>query len=94
MITKKDVEYIAALARIHLKEEETEKLTTNLEAILGYVEKLKSLDVTGVEPTSHALPLHNVFREDEVRPSLSQTDALKIAPQQHDGAFKVPQVIE
>lgn len=94
MITKKDVEYIAGLARIHLKDDEIAKLTTNLEGILGYVEKLEKLDVTGVEPTSHALPLQNVFREDIVRPSLSQDNALKIAPQKHDGAFKVPQIIE
>ena len=94
MITKKDVEYIAGLARIHLKEDEIVKLTSNLEGILGYVEKLSTLDVTNVEPTSHALPVKNVFRQDIVKPSFSQEDALKIAPQQHDGAFKVPQVIE
>lgn len=94
MITPKDVEYIAALARIHLQDQEVQKLTANLEDILGYIEKLKTLDVTNVEPTSHALALSNVFRQDIVRPSLSQTDALKIAPEKHDGAFKVPQVIE
>ncbi len=94
MITKKDVEYIAGLARVHLKDDELEKLQTNLQSILGYVEKLSTLDITNVEPTSHALPLHNVFRNDIVKPSLNQKDALKIAPQQHDGAFKVPQVIE
>ncbi len=94
MITPKDVEYIAALARIHLQDKEVEKLTANLEDILGYVEKLKTLDVSGVEPTSHALALSNVFREDIVKPSLNQADALKIAPEQENGAFKVPQVIE
>ncbi len=94
MITKKDVEYIAGLARIHLQENEIKKLTTNLEDILGYIEKLEKLDVSQVEPTSHALPVQNVFRDDVVRPSLAQTDALKNAPQQHNGAFKVPQVIE
>ncbi len=94
MITKKDVEYIAGLARVHLKDDELEKLQTNLQSILGYVEKLSTLDITNVEPTSHALALSNVFRQDIVRPSLSQTDALKIAPEKHDGAFKVPQVIE
>ncbi len=94
MITPKDVEYIAALARIHLQDQEVQKLTANLEDILGYIEKLKTLDVTNVEPTCHALALSNVFRQDIVRPSLSQADALKIAPEKHDGAFKVPQVIE
>jgi aspartyl/glutamyl-tRNA(Asn/Gln) amidotransferase C subunit len=77
MITKKDVEYIAGLARIHLQDQEIEKLTGNLEDILGYIEKLEKLDVSQVEPTSHALPVQNVFRDDVVRPSLSQSDALK-----------------
>lgn len=94
MITKKDVEYIAGLARIHLQKPEAEKLTSNLEDILGYIEKLEKLDVSQVEPTSHALPVQNVFRDDVVRPSLSQADALKNAPKQHSGSFKVPQVIE
>ncbi len=94
MITKKDIEKIASLARIHLEDSETDKLAKNLEGILGYVEKLKKLDVTNVEPTSHAMPIQNVYREDKVKPSLSQEDSLKIAPQKHNGFFKVPQVIE
>ena len=94
MITKKDVEYIAGLARIHLKEDEIVKLTANLESILGYVEKLNTLDVANVEPTSHALPVKNVYRADVVKPSLDPKYALSTAPQQHEGAFKVPQVIE
>ncbi len=94
MITKKDIEKIASLARIHLAEGETDTLAKNLESILGYVQKLKTLDVRHVEPTSHAMPIQNVYRDDIVKTSLDQKDALKIAPQKHNGFFKVPQIIE
>lgn len=94
MITPNDVKYIAGLARIHLREEEVLRLTGNLEDILHYIAKLEKLDVTNIEPTSHALSLQNVFRTDEVKPSLTQKDALSIAPAQQNGSFKVPLVIE
>ena len=94
MITPKDVKYIASLSRIHLRDEEIEELTKNLENILHYIAKLEKLDVSKVEPTSHVLPLKNVFREDKVKPSLTQEEALKIAVDKHHGAFKVPKVIE
>ena len=93
-ITKKDVEYIASLSRIHLEGHELESLTKDLEKILHYVQKLEKLDVAKIDPTSHVLPLHNVFRQDIVKPSLGQTKALKIAVDQHNGSFKVPRVIE
>jgi aspartyl-tRNA(Asn)/glutamyl-tRNA(Gln) amidotransferase subunit C len=94
MITKKDVQYIAHLSRIHLTDEETEKLTTTLEDILGYIDKLNKLDVSSVKPTSHVLPLQNVFRKDLPRPSLNQADAIKNAPESYKGSFRVPQVVE
>jgi aspartyl-tRNA(Asn)/glutamyl-tRNA(Gln) amidotransferase subunit C len=94
MITKKDVQYIAHLSRIHLTDEETEKLTTTLEDILGYIEKLNKLNVSAVKPTSHVLPLKNVFRKDLARPSLPQAQAIKSSPSSYKGSFKVPQVIE
>ncbi|MDP8266716.1 MAG: Asp-tRNA(Asn)/Glu-tRNA(Gln) amidotransferase subunit GatC [Candidatus Aceula meridiana] len=94
MITKKDVQYIAHLSRIHLAENEAESLTKNLEGILTYIEKLKKLDVADVKPTSHVLPLENVFREDVVRESLSQNDVMNMAVEKNKGSFKVPQVIE
>jgi len=94
MITEKDVQYIAHLSRIHLTDDETEKLTTTLEDILGYINKLNKLDVSAVKPTSHVLPLQNVFRQDIPRPSLKQADAIKTAPESYKGSFKVPQVIE
>ena len=94
MISKKDVETIASLARIHLKEDEVGEIAGNLEAILGYVNKLQALDVSQVEPTTHVLPLKNVYREDNVKPSLPQSQALSIAVEKAHGAFVVPKVIE
>ena len=94
MITPENVKYIASLARIHLREEEVSRLTKNLEDILGYIAKLEGLDVSQVEATSHVVPLHNVFRKDEVKPSLSQKESLEIAVTQKNGSFQVPLVIE
>ena len=88
------VQYIASLSRIHLNEEETKQFTRNLEDILHYVAKLAKLNVSKVQPTSHVLPLQNVFREDVIKPSLPQKEALKISVEQHNGSFKVPKVIE
>lgn len=94
MISQKDVQYIASLARIHLDEGEISRLTKDLEGILEYVAKLEKLDVADVKPTSHVLPLKNVYREDKIKPSLPQKAALSIAVAQHNGSFKVPKVIE
>jgi aspartyl-tRNA(Asn)/glutamyl-tRNA(Gln) amidotransferase subunit C len=93
-ISKEEVIHVGHLARISLQQDEVEELTKNLEDILDYVTKLENLDVSNVEPTNHALPVKNVFREDVVIPSLSQNDSLKIAVEQKDGSFKVPKVIE
>ena len=94
IISEKDVRYVAALARIHLQDAEVKHLQQDLEKIIGYINKLKELDVTNVEPTSHALSLKNVFRTDDVRPSLDHDKALSIAIESRDGSFKVPKVIE
>ena len=94
MISEKDVKYVAGLARIHLKDEEIDRLTKDLEKILDYINKLDTLDVADVQPTSHVLPLKNVYREDKVRPSLTQQEALKISVERQEGFFKVPKVIE
>ncbi len=93
-ITKDDVQYIASLSRIHLQGDEVERLTKDLENILDYVHKLEKLDVRAVEPTSHVLPLANVYREDEVRQSLTQDEVMKVAVASHNGFFKVPKVIQ
>jgi len=94
MISKDDVKYIAALSRIHLQEGESESLTKDLEKILDYIDLLKKVDVSKVDPTSHVFSIKNVFREDSVKPSLTQKDALKFSVAQQNGSFKVPKVIE
>jgi len=94
MVSKDDVKHIAGLSRIFLTNEEIDPLAKDLEKILHYVEKLEKLDVSNITPTSHVFPLENVYREDEVKPSLGQKEALKIAIEQKDGSFKVPKVLE
>ena len=89
-----DVKYVAHLARLSLSPEEEQKIRGQLGSILGYIEKLKEVDVSGVEPTAHAFPLVNVTRPDKVRPSLSNEEALRNAPVQANGLFMVPKIIE
>ena len=89
-----DIKYVAHLARLHLTPDEEKKLASQLGNILGYIEKLKELDVTGVEPTAHAVPMVNVTRADEIRPSLPHEEALRNAPKQAGGLFIVPKVVE
>ena len=89
-----DVKYVAHLARISLTPDEEKKLAAQLGGILGYIEKLKELDVTGVEPTAHAVPMVNVTRADEIRPSLDHEAALRNAPKQAGGLFIVPKIVE
>lgn len=89
-----DIEKVARLARLKLTEEEKATFGNQLEQILNYMEQLNGLDTTGVEPTSHAIPISNVFKEDEVKPSLPRKEVLLIAPDEEDGHFKVPKIIE
>ena len=95
-ITRQDVEYVARLARLRLTEEEKEKYTGQLEAILGYIDKLNALDTKDVKPTSHIMGLKNVWREDELKPcSDAVREALLAnAPDREDDYFKVKKVIE
>jgi aspartyl-tRNA(Asn)/glutamyl-tRNA(Gln) amidotransferase subunit C len=93
MIERKDVEYVAWLARLELGEEEIERFTRQLAQVLEHAEKIKSLDTRETRPTSHPLPLKNVMREDEVRPGLSQQEALSNAPRAEGGYFAVPRII-
>jgi aspartyl-tRNA(Asn)/glutamyl-tRNA(Gln) amidotransferase subunit C len=92
--TEIDVKYVAHLARVALTPEEEKKLAAQLGGILDYIEKLKELDVTNVEPTAHAVPLVNVTRADETRPSLPHDEALRNAPSQANGLFIVPKIVE
>jgi aspartyl-tRNA(Asn)/glutamyl-tRNA(Gln) amidotransferase subunit C len=91
---KMDIEKVAKLARLELSEKEKNTLGNQLEQILIYMEQLNRIDTTGVEPTSHAIPIQNAFREDDTRPSFSREDVLGIAPEEEDGHFKVPRIIE
>ncbi len=93
-ITKKEVEYVARLARLSLNEKEKEKMTAQLDSILQYVDTLSKLDTKNVEPTSHVLPLNNVWREDIAKPSTPQEEILANAPEQAEGFYKVKKVIE
>src|SRR5258708_25330749 len=95
-ITKKDVEHVARLARLALSEEEKERYTAQLEGILEYIDKLNKADTANVPPTSHVLPMANVWREDQVEPKrvASQQDILKNAPEADGPFFKVKKVIE
>ena len=89
-----DVKYVAHLARLALTPEEEKKLADQLGHILEHIEKLKELDVANVEPTAHAVPLVNVTRPDEVRPSLPRDEAMRNAPAQANGLFIVPKIVE
>lgn len=91
-ISREDVEYVAALARLELTEKETQEYTEQLNSILGYAAMLERLDTDGVVPTAHAVPLHNVLREDQVSPSIRQEKALKNAPDADEGFFRVPKI--
>ncbi|MCE5171908.1 Asp-tRNA(Asn)/Glu-tRNA(Gln) amidotransferase subunit GatC [Paenibacillus profundus] len=89
-----DVEHVAKLARLNLSDEEKERYTEQLNAILKYAEKLNELNTDDVSPTTHVLPIRNVMREDEVRPSLPIEKVMANAPEEEDGQFKVPAVLE
>ena len=88
------VDHVARLARLDLTEDERERMQKELAGILGHADKIQELDLDGVPPTSHALPLSNVLRPDEPRPSLPQEEVLANAPASEDGRFRVPRIIE
>jgi aspartyl-tRNA(Asn)/glutamyl-tRNA(Gln) amidotransferase subunit C len=93
-ITKADVEHVARLARLHFGEEELERFTSQMDAILTYMDQLNELDTSHVEPTTHAMDLFNVFREDHVTESIGAEKALANAPHRLGVSFQVPRVIE
>lgn len=93
-ISMQDVEHVAKLARLDLTEEEKQTFTGQLNAILKYAEQLNSIDTDRVEPTSHVVPMSNVMREDEVRPSLPLDKVFLNAPDEEEGQFKVPAILE
>lgn len=89
-----NIHYVARLARIALTPEEEERLGAQLGNILGYIAKLREVDVSGVEPMSHAFPLTNIMRPDVAEPSLTQEEALQNAPARASGLFVVPKIVE
>ncbi len=89
-----DIKYVAHLARLSLSAEEQRLLGAQLSQVLQYIEKLKELNVDGVEPTAHPFPLVNVTRPDNSRPSLPHDEAMRNAPAQANGLFIVPKIIE
>ena len=93
-ISREEVERVARLARLELTEEEKERMIAQLDSILGYIDKLNELDTDQVEPTTTVIPMVSVMREDVVRPSLSQEEALANAPDREDAYFRVPRIIE
>jgi aspartyl-tRNA(Asn)/glutamyl-tRNA(Gln) amidotransferase subunit C len=93
-LTREQVDYVAHLARIKLTDTERELFGSQLADVLTYVEKLNELDTDDVEPTAHVMGLHNVFRDDAVRPSPPRAVMLANAPQQACGCFLVPKILD
>ncbi len=92
-ITIKDVKHVAILSRLGLNDDELQKYEKELNDVLNFMEKLNELDTQGVEPTSHVLDIHNVFRSDVVEKSLDLEDVLANAPDRDDDCFKVPSIL-
>ena len=92
MITIKDVEHVAKLARLALSQEEKEKFAPQLNSILEYVNELNEIDTTGVEPMAHSIKISNIMREDEVKQDFSREEMMKNAPEEEDGFFRVPKI--
>ncbi|MBF0338668.1 MAG: Asp-tRNA(Asn)/Glu-tRNA(Gln) amidotransferase subunit GatC [Nitrospirae bacterium] len=93
-ISHKDVQHIAALSRLSLTEEEKELFGNQLNDILLYVNKLNELDTVDVTPTSHVIPLQNIFRDDTLQQSIALDDALANAPDRAGDFYRVPKIIE
>ena len=93
-LTLEDVEHVARLARLDLTADEKEAFREQLSAILGYAQLLEQIDISRVSPTATVLPMRNVMREDEVRPSLPQDLVLANAPDSDQGYFRVRAVLD
>ncbi len=93
-ISLAEVEHVARLARLELSSADKERMRRELDSILSYIDKLRALDTAGVEPTSHAVPMTNVMREDTPQPSFPQSDMLANAPDRSGEFFRVPKIIE
>lgn len=94
MFTKKELDHLATLARIELNDKEREKFSAELASILDYIEKLKEVDISNVEPTTHVMQIENVFRKDSIEQSMDIEKVLKHAPDRKERFFRVPKIIE
>jgi aspartyl-tRNA(Asn)/glutamyl-tRNA(Gln) amidotransferase subunit C len=92
-ISRADVEHVAKLARLALTDAEIEDLTAELGSILGHADDIEALALDDVPPTAHPLPLENVLRADDVRPTLDRDEVLAQAPAAEDGRFRVPRIL-
>ena len=92
--TELDLDALARLARLALTPEEKSTFARQLAELLGHIERLSQVDVSGIEPSAHAHPQHNVWQEDEPRPGLPPAEALRNAPAQRDQMIAVPKVVE
>ena len=93
-ISRQEVEHVAQLARLALPEQELRRVSTELNRILEHFSRLQQIATDGIEPTSHAIPMTNVFREDQVGQSLPTDDVVANAPERSDEFFKVPRIVE
>lgn len=93
-ITDELVRHLAHLARLSMSDEEVASATQELTSIVGYIDQLSEVETDSVEPTAHAIPIRNVLREDTIRSSIDQAEALSNAPQQENGFFRVPKVLD
>jgi aspartyl-tRNA(Asn)/glutamyl-tRNA(Gln) amidotransferase subunit C len=93
-LSRETLKYVADLSRIELSPQELEKLSLQLQTILGFIDQLNKADISGIEPTSHILSISNVLREDEPKDSLPIEKTMANAPQKKDNFFVVPKVIE
>lgn len=94
VLSEEEIKYIAKLSRLKLNENEVKEFTNQLNSILDYMKKLNEVDTEGIEPTSHAFKIVNVFRDDVVKDSRPIEDMLKNAPERHNEFYKVPKIIE
>ena len=92
IIKKEDIIHISELAEIECDAEEIDKITTQLDKIIEHVAKISEADTTGITPTSHVLDMKNVLREDKPKRSINTNEALKNAPENTNGGFKVPKI--
>lgn len=88
------VRQVAKLSRLDLSDDQIEQFSTDLSSILGYIEKLNELDTDSVEPLAHCLSVHNVFRDDVIKPSLDNEKAIRNAPDQYENYFRVPKILD